>query len=231
MLYTGLWGLANVSQVEGRCSAQGLSPHAGREQRGLGPPQGPIPAALPLVLRAMGKDQLMLDSQNASCAHSARARAGRAQTLHLRDGALGWGHAGNPRGAWVQLTLRGAAEPRASPSFQRPRRGSRTSRRESLPPPPTCERGRGRPPGGLGHTHHRVRSLRGQALRSRARWHPAPGNGRVKASLGASPQGWLVRGGVPLGANKANTAPTPRPREVSPRAGRAPLPHGSWCCC
>lgn len=145
MLYTGLWGLANVSQVEGRCSAQGPSPHAGREQRGLGPPQGPIRATLPLVLCAMGKDQLMLDSQNASCAHSARASAGRARTLHLRDGALGWGHAGNPGGAWVQLTLGGAAEPRASPSFHRPQRGSRASRRESLPPPPTCERGRAAP--------------------------------------------------------------------------------------
>lgn len=115
----------------------GPQPSRRKGAEGPGAATGPIRATLPLVLCAMGKDQLMLDSQNASCAHSGMGQRWEAPwTLHLRMEP--WVGARWEPEAWVQLTLRGAAEPRASPSFHRPQRGE-PRRGVSLPPPPTCE--------------------------------------------------------------------------------------------
>ena len=61
----------------------------------------------------------------------------------------------------------------------------------------------------------------GQALRSCARWDPASGIRRVKASLGASPQGWLV--GRVLQVRKVNTGP-PAATLGGEYEGRAPAP-------
>lgn len=202
-----------MSQVEGRCSAQGSSPNTRGKQSGLGPHRDP--PALPClhVLSASGERPADAGQSELSRACSAGGSSGRAQSRHLRDGALGWGHAGNPgRGLGAadsqgqppaSSVHGGAAAARGGKASLRPHvRGDGTTSQGPWPHPPASPQ------------------PQGQALRSCAHWDPAPRIRRVKASLGASPQGWLV--GRVLGVRKANTAPLLPPREVSTRAGPRP---------
>lgn len=202
MLYISLRGLANVSQVEGRTSAEGSSPNAQGKRVAWGPHCDPPGVPCLHVLSVSGERPADAGQSKLSRACSAGVSAGRAQSQHLWDGALGWGHAGNPgRGLGAidsqghppaSSILGGAAAARGGKASLRPPvRGDGATSQGPWPHPPTSLQ------------------PQGQALRSCARWDPASGIRRVKASLGASSHGWLV--GRVLGVRKANTGPSLQP--------------------